>query len=134
MCGGVKFTDSGKEQTVYFPQPRAELPLQLCSGDMEKISWGRRREEQGDLPIGGWARQDSIDKGVWEKYQPRPVQIMVHAFMEKDKNKVTHWFDLSPGQHIQGLLATLNDERRVYVVTITSDNPIHDRWPKIMTK
>ena len=134
MCGGVKFTDGGKEQTVYFPQPHAELPLQLRDGKTEKMIWGRRREERGALPVGGWARQDSIDKGIWEKYQPRPVQIVVHAFMEKDKDKVSHWFDLQPEQRIQGLIATRNDERRVYVVTINSDNPIHDRWPKIVVK
>ena len=57
-------------------------------------------------PLGGWARLESIQKGVWQKFSPRPVKIIVDAFMEKDSNDQSLWFMLKPGQFIQGLIAT----------------------------
>ena len=46
-----------------------------------------------------------------------------------------HWFDLTKGQIIQGLVARFKQEQRVYVVTIEPEfeEAIHDRWPRIIT-
>jgi len=85
MCGGVKFKHVNKEMTVYFPNPKAALPIRLKSGDYSLIKWGRRKGEQGVLPPGGWARHESVLKGIWDKYFPKPVLITVDQFMEKDK-------------------------------------------------
>jgi len=53
--------------------------------------------------------------------------------MEKDNNKQSHWFEVKPGTYIQGLIARLDDESRVYVVTIEPDfKAIHGRWPQIV--
>jgi len=136
MCGGVKFKHEGKELTVYFPNPKAVLPIRLKTGEHSLIKWGRRKEEQGALPPGGWARHESVLKGVWDKYFPRPVLITVDQFMEKDKQGKTHWYPMAGSTYIQGMIANDRDEQRVYVVTITPDEDdqveIHNRWPRIV--
>lgn len=57
--------------------------------------------------------------------------------MEKDHEKVSHWFDVKSGEVIQGLLTIHDNVARVYVVT--TDTPpefsfIHDRWQRIVQK
>ena len=136
MCGGVKFKHDSKEMTVYFPNPKAVLPVRMKTGEPSLITWGRRKEEQGALPAGGWARHESVLKGVWDKYFPKPVLITVDQFMEKDKQGTSHWYPLTTATYIQGLIANDRDEQRVYVVTITPEDEdheeIHDRWPRIV--
>jgi putative SOS response-associated peptidase YedK len=139
MCGGIKYTDhQNKQWTVYFPSPKAALPVIKKSGEIEWIKWGRRKEENVPFfPNGGWARLDSIKAGKWQRYEPMPVLIAINSFMEKDGEKVSHWFDLKPDEVLQGLLTVHDDEPRVYVVT--TDTPeefsfIHDRWPRVVQK
>jgi putative SOS response-associated peptidase YedK len=121
---------------VYFPSPKAALPVALRFGEVEWIPWGRRREEAGHLPPGGWARLDSIQSGKWERYHPHPVQIIAQAFMEKDPEGQSHWFPLEAHQRLQGLLAIWENERRLYVVTLMAPTEwawVHDRWPSVVT-
>ena len=136
MCGGVSYNIEGHQVKVYFPRPDAALPVIMKNHETSLVTWGRRKEEAGALPLGGWARHESILKGTWDKYRPVPVKIAVDAFMEKDQQKVSHWFNLEPGQVIQGLLARSADgQQRVYVVTVEPDDKsIHDRWPRIVTE
>lgn len=134
MCGGVKYTTNKETVRVYFPNPQAKLPILMNDGNLS-LPWGRRKEQQGTLPLGGWARLDSIKAGKWDNVEPRPVKIIVDGFMEKDHNKESHWFNLEEGQFIQGLVAHYNDEQRIYVVTVEPDpltKQIHDRWPRII--
>jgi hypothetical protein len=49
----------------------------MKDGNISLLPWGRRKEQEGNLPLGGWARLDSINA----------VKIAVEAFMEK-----SHWF------------------------------------------
>lgn len=139
MCGGIKYIDNhNKAWTVYFPSPKSALPVIKKSGEVEWVTWGRRKEEDAPyFPNGGWARLDSIKEGKWQRYQPTPVLLPVHAFMEKDGAKVSHWFDMKPDEVIQGLLTVHDDTARVYVVT--TDTPpefsyIHDRWPRLIQR
>lgn len=139
MCGGIKYTDQqNKAWTVYFPSPKAALPVIKKSGEIEWVTWGKREEEDAPyFPNGGWARLDSIQAGKWQRYQPKPVLIPVNAFMEKDDGKVSHWFDMKPDEVIQGLLTVHDNTVRVYVVT--TDTPpkfsyIHDRWPRVINR
>ena len=136
MCGGVRLQCDGKELSIYFPNPKAMLPVRLKSGNNLLIPWGRRREETGSLPQTGWARLDSIKAGKWDRLSPRPVKILVDAFMEKDQRGTSHWYPLPPGDFIQGLIANWKDEQRVYVVTVSpnlgEEAAIHDRWPRIL--
>ena len=55
--------------------------------------------------------------------------------MEKDIQGNSHWFDITKGQYIQGLIARDKYEQRVYVVTITPEfeDAIHQRWPRILS-
>lgn len=138
MCSGVKYTEStsGKEWKVYFPNPKAALPVFKSDGSVEWIKWGRRREEQAPFVQGGWARSDSIELGKWERYNPNKVQLAAHGFMEKDAEKLSHWIDIPEGKAIEALIVQHNDEKRVYVVT--EDTPeefswVCDRWPRIVT-
>jgi hypothetical protein len=136
MCSGVKYTDSsGKEWKVYFPNPKAALPVANEDGSVEWIKWGRRKEEQAPFIQGGWARSDSIEQGKWERYSPVFVKLAVHSFMEKDAEKVSHWIHVPHGVAIEALIVKNNNEQRVYVVT--EDTPeeyawVHDRFPRLV--
>jgi hypothetical protein len=134
MCGGVLYNYKNKAIKTFFPNPKAKLPILQKTGGVILLTWGRRKNEIGDLPIGGWARLESIKTGKWDKYHPKPVKIPLTQFMEKDLEGTSHWFELVTGQVLQGLLATHNQEQRVYVVTIVPqhEKAIHDRWPKII--
>jgi len=56
MCGGVQYQYKGEIVKTYFPNPNAELPILMKNKSIELIRWGRRKEQQGHLPQGGWAR------------------------------------------------------------------------------
>lgn len=135
MCGGVFYNHKGQDIRVYFPNPRATLPVLTKTHEIELLPWGRRKEQAGKLPMGGWARLDSIYAGRWDKWFPTPVKLPIKQFMEKDIQGNSHWFDLTNGQFIQGLIARDKYEQRVYVVTITPelDDAIHNRWPRILS-
>lgn len=135
MCGGVLYLLDGRTVRTYFPNPKAQLPVVQRSGGSVAAPWGRRKQQPGKLPLGGWARLDSIHSGRWDRWFPRPVKIRVLAFMEKDIEGASHWFDLVEGQWIQGLLAHDGREQRVYVVTIKPEmeRAVHDRWPRILS-
>lgn len=99
------------------------------------MPWGRRKQQAGRLPLGGWARLDSIYGGRWDKWSPRPVRLPVSSFMEKNFEGVSHWFDITKGKWIQGLVAHNGHERRVYVVTIEPEmeDMQFDRWPRVLS-
>lgn len=140
MCGGVEisgqFTRTGEQLKIYFPNPKAALPV--LSSDCEDVvwvPWGRRREQAGKGPAGDWARLSSIEEGRWKKYGPTRVRIPAERFMEKDEQKVSHWFDLEPDQSIEGLVIGEGDQQRIYVITTeapTGKEWVHDRWPLIL--
>ena len=134
MCGGVYYSFKGEDYRVYFPNPKAKLPVIQKSGDRVLLPWGRRKEQPGHLPPGGWARHESILEGRWDKYFPVPVKLDIQQFMEKDIEGKSHWYDITKGKFIQGLVARDGQEQRVYVVTIVPemDDAIHDRWPRIV--
>ena len=65
------------------------------------------------------------------------MKLPVKSFMERDFEGHSHWYDLTRGQWIQGLVARERHERRVYVVTIEPELEIaetfYDRWPRILS-
>jgi hypothetical protein len=134
MCGGVEYSHEGERHKVYFPYPDAQLPVRKRDGSIELVGWGRRKEQEGQLPPSGWARLESVRTHKWDRWNPRPVKIIVDRFMEKDEQKSSHWFDLGEDEFIQGLLATWNDEHRLYVVTVepSIERPGFKRWPRVM--
>ena len=135
MCGGVYFEHNGAILRQYFPNPKAVLPVQQKDGNIILLPWGRRQQQVGKLPMGGWARLDSIYGGRWDKWFPKPLKLPVLSFMEKDFEGRSHWYDLNKGQYLQGLLAKEGSEQRIYVVTIepeVEDSHIHSRWPRVV--
>ena len=134
MPEGVMYQYQNQTHTVYFANPKALLPARLANGQIKLLSWGRRTTQPGELPLGGWANLQTIYKGRWDIYIPKPVRIPLIKFMEKDFEGNTHWYDVTNGHWIQGLLAREQNEIRIYIVTITPElhNINHERWPRIM--
>jgi len=135
MCGGVYYRIGEEEVRSYFPNPKARLPVRKKDGSIERLPWGRRQDQAGRLPLGGWARLESIYEGRWDRWSPVPVKLALSQFMEKDIEGHSHWFDLTPGKWVQGLVARWENERRVYVVTIVPElaDAVHERWPRILS-
>jgi hypothetical protein len=135
VCAGVYYAIHGADVRLYFPNPKAQLPVRTRSGSVALLVWGRRHEQAGQLPLGGWARLDSIYAGRWDRWMPVPVKLPLKSFMERDFEGHSHWYDLTRGQWIQGLVARARYERRVYVVTLEPELPDtpHERWPRIMS-
>jgi hypothetical protein len=141
MCAAVEIEGQEKAARIYFPVKAATLPVLKRDGGIVLLPWGARNEEAtgGEngprWPKGGWARLESIQSGRWNAYHPQPVKIPAKGYMEKDNDGRSHWFALEPGQYLQGLIAHIGEERRVYVVTIGTPAEfahIHDRWPRIV--
>ena len=143
MCGGVEAREADKVWKIYFPNPKAAIPVLLeDTGQLDWIHWGRRKEEAGSGPQGGWARLSTVAAGGWAKHKPPRGFGMVQRFMEKegqpgDKNRPSHWFDVPEGYALECLVIGEGEQQRVYVVT--TDPPeeyawIHDRWPVITAR
>lgn len=136
MCGGVRYNDSdGREWRIYFPSPKAALPVRQRDGSVRWMKWGRRREEEVPFVRDGWARIDSLESGKWARFHPIRVTLAVQAFMQKDAEGKSHWIEAPEGCAIQGLIAHAGEEERAYVVT--HDTPpeyawVHGRWPLLV--
>ena len=136
MCAGLEYIEpTGKVWKVYFPNPKAALPVVLSNGAVEWVKWGRRKEEQAPFVQGGWARMDSIEAGKWDRYNPQPVTLAAQKFMEKDAEKVSHWIVVPQGFAIHALIVHNELDKRLYIVT--EDTPpeyswVHDRWPRLI--
>jgi len=54
--------------------------------------------------------------------------------MEKDADRVSHWFDMNPGFALECMVVGEGEDQRVYIVTTSPPEQyawIHDRWPMI---
>lgn len=145
MCGGLEFKRKKPVEglgllepeeeliKVFFPNPKAAL---LVDPDTDLwLPWGRRKEQPGDWPEGGWARAESLAKAYWTKWEPEPVWIHPARWMEKDPARRSHWFELGPGEGIRCLRLHGAPGTPLYVVTEASTGDfkaeIHDRIPVI---
>ncbi|HJU83505.1 MAG TPA: hypothetical protein VJ600_04795 [Holophagaceae bacterium] len=146
MCGGIEFRrrrprlegDLGlldpEEETirVLFPNPKAALLVDPDQGLW--LPWGRRKEQPGDWPEGGWARAESLDKAYWTRWDPQPFTLHAARWMEKDPVGRSHWFELG-ADGIRCLRLAKAPGTPVYVVTEPSKGDfveIHDRMPVIL--
>lgn len=138
MPEAVIFTYQNKIHTVSFTQPKAVLPVKLKTGETKLATWGRRENENSEMPLGGWARLSNIKNEKnkrWDIYLPKPVKISVDKFMEKDFEGKPCWYEVTKGKCIQGLLAKEQNNYRVYIVTVDPEDltNCHYRWPHIIT-
>lgn len=153
MCGGMEFARPPERMTdeewneavrgsgagsspfirVFFPNPKAALLLDPAS-DLW-LPWGRRREQPGDWPEGGWAREESLEKGFWRRWHPEPVVVRPVRWMEKDRHRVSRWFDLEEDHGICCLVLTKAPGTPIYVITRQAEGnylaDVHDRIPVV---
>lgn len=152
MCAGVRYVEpNGKVWNVYFPSPAAALPVLRPQG-VEWVKWGRRNqaEEGKGFLVTGWARWASVQDGKWDKFSPELVTLAARQFMEKERkesidpafpkrkpSRRSFWFDIEEGKAIQALVAHVEDQQRLYVVTDVIPAEYgwldHDRWPRLVT-
>jgi hypothetical protein len=88
------------------------------------------------FPEENCARLEDIRAGKWASYEPRPVRILASRIIQLDPVSLRPvFFPLRGGEFIQGLLASIRDNQRVYVVTVPAPAEYADRWlewPRIM--
>lgn len=134
MCHALSFHYQSQVFKRFFASPRATVAVVLKNGESRLLPWGRRQNEAGNLPLGGWAKHADIQLGKWDKYFPRPVKIPALAFMEKNIEGHACWFDVIAGQYLQGLVAHYDSECRVYIVTISpeKEDALFERWPRLV--
>ena len=118
---------------VLFPNPKAAL---LVDPDLNLWSpWGRRGEQPGDWPDGGWAREESLEKAYWTRWKPEPFVLRAHRWMEKDHAKRSHWCEVPGGEGILCLRLKAAPGEPAYMVTQASFGDyaeIHPRMPKLL--
>lgn len=137
MPEAVIYSIHNKTYTVSFNQANAMLPVKLKNGECKLVPWGRRENENSEMPLGGWARLSLIKnekEKQWHLYFPKPVKIVTEKFMEKNFEGKSCWYEITKGKCIQGLLAQHQNEYRVYIVTIDPEDLMncHYRWPNII--
>jgi hypothetical protein len=118
---------------VYFPNPKAAV-LVDPSTDLW-LPWGRRKEQPGDWPEGGWAREESLQKAFWTRWNPEQVIVHPVRWMEKDRHRVSRWFEMEPGTGLVCLKLAKAPGTPVYVITKPAKGDylaeIHDRIPLV---
>ena len=133
MCSAVEVGD----QIIGFAGDAARLPVLLRSGGTLWLPWGEPYgRERGAWVPGPCARLDSIHSGKWDRFRPVAVKIAVERYMERNARNAPYWARLRAGEYLQGLVATVGDEKRVYVVTVETPAPyrhVSERWPRILS-
>jgi len=134
MCVTVSYLYAGCQLKINFSQPSAKLPVRSQHGQQILLPWGRRVQQSGELPLGGWVKLAAIRAGEWDAYFPVAVEIPAQAFFDYDGAGHARWFSLTAGQCLQGVVARYQQERRLYIVTIEPTQPGNYflRWPRIM--
>jgi hypothetical protein len=139
MPEAVIFNYQNKSYTIYFNNAKAMLPVKLKNGECKLVTWGRRENENSEMPLGGWARSTNLKNSMnthWNMYMPKPVQIPIEKFMERNFEGRACWYEITKGKYIQGLLAQHEGEYRIYIVTIDPEDltTCHYKWPHIIAK
>jgi hypothetical protein len=134
MCRAVIYAHGSQQKTVYFPQKDAKLPVRTRKGGCTLIPWGRRKDEPGILPMGSHIDLNVLQQGEWDEYLIKPVKLPILSFQQLDIEGNAQWFIVTAGQWVQGVLAELREERRVYIVTIIPNRPdrLYEYWPRLI--
>jgi len=126
-----------REAIVKFNTPGAMLPFIDENSTARLIVWGRRRDELGDLPFGPNATLAHIEAGWWDNFNLEYVPIPYTGFMEQNFAGVYKWHKNTNTNalHLQGVIASFDMERRLYIVIDKADHekqPFHEKWPRIL--
>lgn len=120
---------------THFTDINARVPIKTEANLQHFLTWGRRLNEKGQLPLGGWISQALKQKKLFNQYFPKYVKIMASKFMDADVEGRCRWFDVTDGHYLQGVVLREKEERRVYIMTITPEkSDTHFiRWPLIIS-
>ena len=151
MCVAVQFVVEGKTRTALCGVLGTRLPVLMRSGQVKWIEWGAPAKQQiassdspghiMKLPVGNWVDLTVLRSGDWVRYRPRPVRIVAIAFglyLEPPASPgfpLERWIPLRPGEYLQGAVAKVYAEQRVYVVTVAppAEYPsAQPCWPRIV--
>ena len=135
MLDEVTYSWHGKEFEVSFSRHHAaKLPVKLKDKQTKLIPWGRHKSQPGELLFGSFVHLDMIYSGRLNKFKPRSVKLPVKSFKVYDFEQRAHWYEVINGQYIQGMVASMHSEQRVYIVVIDPDNELdyHPVWPRII--
>ena len=140
MCAGIEYLRDGERVCVYFGSPGVALPVLRRGGGISFYRWGALRAcyyaddnlsgHAKRFPEEHCARLEDIHANKWASYEPRPVRILASRFIQLDPMIGPVYFALKRGQCVQGLLASISDNHRVYVVTVPAPAEYADRWPE----
>jgi hypothetical protein len=149
MCEAIRFVVDGQKRTVACGVGGALLPVLVRGGGVKWIEWGAPKAHHVSspdapgyvlkLPEGHWVDLAEVRAGAWWQYKPRAVKIAAAAFgVHVPAGDVTleRWIGLKPGQYLQGALATVFAEQRVYVVTVPPPADYAEArpcWPRIVS-
>ena len=135
MPCGLLYLHEGAIHKTYFPNPKSKLPVLCKDGTFELIQWGRRENESGVLPLGGWAKKIQLEQGQWDRFFPTSVKIMGSEFLEIDpQTGAGSWYSITPGQYIHGVIMRDQKEFRCYLVTVEADKTFaNQHWPQLLT-
>lgn len=134
MIIGVIFHQGGQQRKVSFKQLSACLPYFDRANQVRYVAWGRRWQEPGQLPTGSHILLDDLEKGEWEDYFIRLVQLPILSFEIITIEGYPRWVTLTAGQCLQGVLVEQAQEKRIYILTITPKriDKRFERWPRII--
>ena len=108
--GGIRFYRCGALRACYYAD--------------DNLSGHAKR-----FPEENCARLEDIRANKCASYEPGPVRILTSPLIQLDPMIGPVYLPLKRGEFIQGLLASIGDHQRVYVVTVLAAPAYADRWP-----
>lgn len=140
MCTGIEYVRDGERVAVYFDSHEPDLPVRQRGGAIRFYRWGARSAQYFSHDnLGGHAKKfpetccaslADIRADKWLTYEPRPVRLVASRIIQIDRTIGPVYFPLQAGEFLQGLLASVGDHKRVYVVTVPAPAEYADRWPE----
>ena len=135
MCIAIAYQQQQTSVTHYFSHLNASLPVCLKNNSgLQRVTWGRREVETGNLPEGGGVFLEDIHQGRWDEFFPQPVKLPLKRFAMITERQRVVWFELLSEHLIQGVIMRFNSEVRCYCVYLKTYQPNHpfSFWPRIL--
>jgi len=119
-----RFKITGRIESFFWYKD-AVLPIKTGDGAQLKF-WGNK-EEEINLPMTGWAKEESLREGKWDYLRPAIVDIPIDSGYEKKT-----WFNMPQGT--KGVVVKRDNNERLYMITKEASREYkeetgHDREP-----
>lgn len=128
MCEALRQNRPEGSLTVHYLHLPAILHLEEAAGEFA-LTWGRREEEAGELPIGSGIPSTALKAGGLGRFRPRLVKLRVQAFCVTNREGRPGWHQVIRPYWILGVRLDAGAEERVYVVTTPSMDARESAWP-----